>query len=706
MAQNKLITDLVSLVTPNNDDIFVIVDNTTNPSLSVTKKISYANLKESLQDMIDILVSGGTGIDATYDDAGNTLTISVVADSTTQKSIISNSGTTVGTRQELNLIPGASIALTGVDNPSDNRVDLTVNTTAVSTGVNLSASGTSYGVLGSIIDAGDGTQSLQFRPIKAGSTKATVSLDDGGNSIAIDVDPSVISINDLSIASPLALAQGGTAATTAATARANLGAAKAGVNSDITALSGMTTALSISQGGTDADTAQDALQNLGGLKYVANVGTVGESIVVNQASLVSNEYRGELKGVRAGSSKVAVSTISNDIAIDVNADDVLNAASNNVNFNAVRLTNVANPVSSDDAATKTYVDSVAQGLQVKEAVVAATDASLTGTYATGPQTFTLTATGTPSIDGINITDLGTRVLLKDQSTGSDNGIYTLTTSGDTGVSPVFTRSDDFNASSEVDAGAFTFVLSGTTNAGKQFVQTADNPTLDTTSLVFTVLSDSSIADDSVDNAKLANMDALTVKGAITSGNPQDLTSDEVITIVNSGSTAIDAARLDLSGVAALTGATFTGPVEATTLTATGVSSIAGYAELGTAQTFTAEQTFNAGLSVDGAYEQAAEAVAALDIDLSTGNYFTKSISTSSTVTFSNPPTSGTVGSFTLELALTGASTAITWPSSVYWNGDAGQTAPTLVDSRTHLFMFVTSDGGTTYRGAVLKDYTA
>ena len=132
----------------------------------------------------------------------------------------------------------------------------------------------------------------------------------------------------------------------------------------------------------------------------------------------------------------------------------------------------------------------------------------------------------------------------------------------------------------------------------------------------------------------------------------------------------------------------------------------------TANTFTAEQTFNAGLSVDGAYEQAAEAVSALDIDLSTGNYFTKSISTSSTVTFSNPPASGTVGSFILELTLTGTGTSITWPDgtggqgAVYWNGDTGTTAPTLVDARTHLFMFVTSDGGTTYRGAVLSDYTA
>lgn len=122
----------------------------------------------------------------------------------------------------------------------------------------------------------------------------------------------------------------------------------------------------------------------------------------------------------------------------------------------------------------------------------------------------------------------------------------------------------------------------------------------------------------------------------------------------------------------------------------------------TAQTFTAEQTFNAGLSVDGPYEQTAEAVSALDIDCSTGNYFTKAISTSSTFTFSNVPSSGTAYSFTLEIDVTGSSTAITWPSSVKWPDD---TAPTLTDTKTHLFMFVTNDGGTTFRGAALVDYT-
>lgn len=118
-----------------------------------------------------------------------------------------------------------------------------------------------------------------------------------------------------------------------------------------------------------------------------------------------------------------------------------------------------------------------------------------------------------------------------------------------------------------------------------------------------------------------------------------------------------------------------------------------------ANTFTAEQTLNSGLTVDGPYKQVSESVAALDIDLSTGNYFTKTISSNSTFTFSNPPSSGTVGSFTLELTHT--SGTVTWPSTVKWPAD---TAPTLTTGKTHLFIFVTDDGGSRYRGAALVDY--
>lgn len=105
------------------------------------------------------------------------------------------------------------------------------------------------------------------------------------------------------------------------------------------------------------------------------------------------------------------------------------------------------------------------------------------------------------------------------------------------------------------------------------------------------------------------------------------------------------------------------------------------------------------LDVSGNYAQNVVAVAALDVDCSSGNYFTKTIAADSTFTFSNPPASRSY-SFTLELTHT--SGTITWPAAVQW---PGATAPTLTAGKTHLFMFVTDDGGTRWRGAALVDYT-
>lgn len=136
-----------------------------------------------------------------------------------------------------------------------------------------------------------------------------------------------------------------------------------------------------------------------------------------------------------------------------------------------------------------------------------------------------------------------------------------------------------------------------------------------------------------------------------------------------------------------------------------------------AQTFTAQSVHNGGIdcngavdidanvdvagsfNIDGPYKQVAEAVSSTSIDLSTGNYFTKTVSGNTTFTFTNPPSSGTVGSFTLEL--THSSGTVTWPSSVKFPAD---TAPTLTAGKTHLFIFVTDDGGSRYRGAALADY--
>jgi hypothetical protein len=104
------------------------------------------------------------------------------------------------------------------------------------------------------------------------------------------------------------------------------------------------------------------------------------------------------------------------------------------------------------------------------------------------------------------------------------------------------------------------------------------------------------------------------------------------------------------------------------------------------------------LDLSGNYASNITAVAALDIDCSTANYFTKTISANSTFTFSSPPASR---AYAFALELTHTSGTITWPTSVKWPKD---TAPTLTTGKTHIFIFVTDDGGTRWRGASLVDY--
>lgn len=105
----------------------------------------------------------------------------------------------------------------------------------------------------------------------------------------------------------------------------------------------------------------------------------------------------------------------------------------------------------------------------------------------------------------------------------------------------------------------------------------------------------------------------------------------------------------------------------------------------------ASPTLTGLIATNGSVRQTATAVAALNIDCSLTNSFTKTIAGNSTFTFSNPPASGVFYAFTLKLVHT--SGTITWPASVKWPGN---TAPTLTTGRTHLLTFFTDDGGTTW----------
>ena len=142
---------------------------------------------------------------------------------------------------------------------------------------------------------------------------------------------------------------------------------------------------------------------------------------------------------------------------------------------------------------KAYVDSVASGLDLKCSSHAATTANLSAAYNNGTSGVgaTLTNSGTQaalSVDGQTMAS-GERVLVKDQSTAAQNGIYTVTTVGDGSTNWVLTRATDFDTSTEITSGAFTFVETGSSNADSGWVMTTDGTvTVGTTSLAWSQFS--------------------------------------------------------------------------------------------------------------------------------------------------------------------------------------------------------------------------
>jgi hypothetical protein len=158
-----------------------------------------------------------------------------------------------------------------------------------------------------------------------------------------------------------------------------------------------------------------------------------------------------------------------------------------------KITGLATPAANDaadTAATKGYVDSVAQGLDPKASCRVATTADIGGTYSPANKTITGTAVAL-TIDTIPLV-VGDRVLVKDRPTGatqSDNGIYVVTVAGGYGSAWVLTRASDFDTSAEASPGSFTFIEEGNVNKDTGWVMTANAPVaLDTSLLTWTQFS--------------------------------------------------------------------------------------------------------------------------------------------------------------------------------------------------------------------------
>jgi hypothetical protein len=143
-----------------------------------------------------------------------------------------------------------------------------------------------------------------------------------------------------------------------------------------------------------------------------------------------------------------------DAGVRTNRLDQMAAPTGSVSANSQKITNLADPTADADAANKGYVDGVAQGLDIKDSCTAAT---------TGNITIATALNNGDTLDGVSLST-NDRVLVKDQSSASENGIYIV------GSSPA--RADDLAAGADA-AGMFTFVEKGTVNADNGFVCTSD-----------------------------------------------------------------------------------------------------------------------------------------------------------------------------------------------------------------------------------------
>ena len=159
-----------------------------------------------------------------------------------------------------------------------------------------------------------------------------------------------------------------------------------------------------------------------------------------------------LAGPTTGSA--AAPTFRALVAADLLKLNEFTAPDGSVSLNSQKITNLATPTADGDAASKSYVDGVSQGLDIKDSVVAATTANITIATALN---------NGDTLDGVSLST-NDRVLVKDQSSASENGIYVV------GSSPA--RADDLAAGADA-AGMFTFVEQGTVNADNGFVCTSN-----------------------------------------------------------------------------------------------------------------------------------------------------------------------------------------------------------------------------------------
>lgn len=470
-----------------------------------------------------ILYSDGSNVDMSNPGSNNQVLFSTGGSAPTFRSITSSvDGLTFG-------LVGSAWSLSGTVAISSGG---TGATTVGAARVNLLPSYS--GNAGKALTVNAGETDIEWRSVTGLGTVTSVNVSGGTTGLTTTGGP-ITSSGTITIAGTLAVANGGTGAPDANNARLNLSAAKSGANSDITSLSGLTTALSAPQGGTgislyavgdlvfaNTTTSLDRLTVGSNGFLLASNGTapayvnpstvtVGSATSATTATTATNIAGGLAGSIPYQSGAGATTFLAAGTGVLVNSGGTpsysMTPTLTSVTLTSGTVSSV--PTSANDIANKTYVDNlVSSGISYHAPVkyeVPSTTGNLNAIYNQpgGPGNgvgATLTNNGTLAAfapDGPTA-QVGDRILIYNQTNQFENGVYTVTTVGNGSTAWVLTRATDADTYGLKDPDAIGngdafFITSGNTGAGETYVlNTPGVITFGVTAITFVQVSDATL----------------------------------------------------------------------------------------------------------------------------------------------------------------------------------------------------------------------